>query len=100
MKKLASNTKYWYFCKKKVMGKNTSVSLGDHFESFLRDKIGSGRYQSASEVIRAGLRLLEEEERKIGALKEALETGEDSGIIRNFHPRQHLKDLHGKHQQE
>jgi antitoxin ParD1/3/4 len=82
---------------KKDMGKNTSISLGDHFEDFILSKIGSGRYQSASEVIRAGLRLLEQEEQKIEALKIALETGENSGVIQDFNPPNHLHDLHEKH---
>ena len=79
------------------MSKNTSISLGNHFESFILNKIGSGRYHSVSEVIRAGLRLLEQEERKIEALREALETGENSGIEQDFNPKNHLKDLHKKH---
>ena len=79
------------------MGKNTSISLGDHFEDFITEIVGSGRYQSASEVIRAGLRLLEHEERKIEALKSALELGEKSGIARDFIPSAHLKTIHAKH---
>ena len=79
------------------MGKNTSISLGDHFEDFITEIVGSGRYQSASEVIRAGLRLLEHEERKIEALKSALELGEKSGIARDFNPAAHLKTIHAKH---
>lgn len=83
--------------KNAIMSKNTSISLGNHFESFILNKIGSGRYQSVSEVIRAGLRLLEQEERKIEALKEALEIGENSGIAKDFNPQKLLKDLHKKH---
>ncbi|MBC8465780.1 type II toxin-antitoxin system ParD family antitoxin [bacterium] len=79
------------------MSKNTSISLGNHFESFILNKIGSGRYHSVSEVIRAGLRLLEQEERKIEALREALEIGENSGIAQDLNPQKHLKDLHKKH---
>ena len=78
------------------MSKNTSISLGDHFENFIADNIGSGRYQSASEVIRAGLRLLEEEEKKLATLKAALEIGEKSGISSEFDPVSHLKTLHSK----
>ena len=78
------------------MSKNTSISLGDHFESFISKKVGSGRYHSASEVIRAGLRLLEQEERKIEAVKSALELGEKSGIAENFNATNHLKSLHAK----
>jgi antitoxin ParD1/3/4 len=61
------------------MAKNTSISLGDHFERFIDDQIQSGRYGSASEVIRASLRLLEEREGRIGALRQALIDGENSG---------------------
>lgn len=79
------------------MSKNTSISLGSHFESFIKNKVGSGRYNSFSEVIRAGLRLLEQEERKTDALKEALNLGENSGIAKNFSAKEHLKGLHKKH---
>lgn len=61
------------------MPKNTSISLGDHFESFINRQIESGRYGSMSEVIRASLRLLEEREQRIGALRRALVEGEESG---------------------
>lgn len=75
------------------MGKNTSVSLGDHFESFVEDRVAEGRYKNASEVIRAGLRLLEEEEHRMILLKEAISEGYDSGIARNFDPKKHLESL-------
>ena len=61
------------------MAKNTSISLGDHFEGFISNQIESGRYGSASEVIRASLRLLEEREQRIGTLRQALIDGENSG---------------------
>jgi antitoxin ParD1/3/4 len=73
------------------MGRNTSISLGDHFENFVEDKVTNGRFKNASEVIRAGLRLLEEEETKILALKKAIAEGVESGTIKNFNPQKHLQ---------
>ncbi len=61
------------------MAKNTSVALGDHFVSFVEAKVSEGRFASASDVVRAGLRLLEEEEAKLSALRAALAEGEASG---------------------
>ncbi|MFT4177877.1 MAG: type II toxin-antitoxin system ParD family antitoxin [Thermomonas sp.] len=61
------------------MARNTSVSLGDHFEQFIAGQVDSGRYGSASEVVRAGLRLLETNESKLEALRSALKAGERSG---------------------
>jgi antitoxin ParD1/3/4 len=75
------------------MGKNTSVSLGDYFENFVDGRISEGRFKNASEVIRAGLRLLEEEENRIQSLKQAMLEGIDSGIAKNFKPKNHLKYL-------
>lgn len=76
------------------MGKNTSISLGNHFEEYIQEAIRSGRYASVSEVIRSALRLLEIEERKERELIKALEKGEKSGFISDFDPIEHLKDLH------
>ena len=74
------------------MGRNTSVALGDHFENFVDKKVSTGRFKNASEVIRAGLRLLEEEI-KILALRKAIDEGINSGIVRNFDPKKHLEKL-------
>jgi len=79
------------------MGKNTSISLGDHFEDFIQREIATGRYNSASEVVRTALRLLEAEENKFKILKQALDEGEDSELIENFDPEKHLKALHHKY---
>jgi antitoxin ParD1/3/4 len=66
------------------MARNTSVSLGDHFTGFIEDKVKEGRYASASDVIRAGLRLLEAEEAKLERLRELIAEGEASGIAEDF----------------
>ena len=78
------------------MGRNTSVSLGDYFENFVDGRISEGRFKNASEVIRAGLRMLEEEENKIMVLKKAINDGIESGIDVNFNPKQHLESLKAK----
>ena len=75
------------------MGRNTSISLGDHFESFVDNRVSAGRFKNASEVIRAGLRLLEEEESKIVALKKAIKDGFESGFDKNFNAKKHLEKL-------
>ena len=66
------------------MPKNTSVILGDRFEAFIGEQVDEGRYASASEVIRAGLRLLEVENAKLVALRAALKDGEASGFVEDF----------------
>jgi antitoxin ParD1/3/4 len=75
------------------MGRNTSVSLGDYFEDFVDNKVSQGRFKNASEVIRAGLRLLEEEENKLQVLKRAIQEGIDSEIDNDFNPKKHLESL-------
>lgn len=79
------------------MSKNTSVTLGEHFEKIIENTIKSGRYSSASEVIRAGLRMVDERETKIQLLREAIEAGERSGYIKDFDPIKHLEKLNKNH---
>ncbi len=66
------------------MSRNTSISLGDHFSGFVEKQVGDGRYATASEVVRAGLRLLEERELRIEELRSAIAAGEASGAPEAF----------------
>ncbi|MGB0632167.1 MAG: type II toxin-antitoxin system ParD family antitoxin [Alphaproteobacteria bacterium] len=66
------------------MSKNTSITLGEHFAEFIDERVTAGRYGSASEMVRAGLRLLEEQELKVEALRTALIAGEKSGPAEDF----------------
>ena len=75
------------------MSRTVTASLGPHYEEFIQSCILQGRYNNASEVIRAGLRRLEEDERKIAYLRAAIQEGIDSGICENFDPEEHLKQL-------
>jgi len=61
------------------MARNTSIKLGDHFDDFITSQVKNGRYGSASEVVRQGLRMLEEHEHKVEALRQAIFEGEESG---------------------
>ena len=79
------------------MAKNTSILLGDHFEKFISNEVASGKYGSASEVVRTALRILESEEEKTSALIKALTKGEKSKRVENFDPKAHLAQLHKKH---
>lgn len=78
------------------MARNTSILLGEHFEEFISNEVSSGRYSSASEVVRTALRLLEVEESKKKLLNKALVKGETSGFQKTFDSNAHLKKLHGK----
>ena len=66
------------------MGRNTSIALNDHFSRFIDRQVEGGRYGSASDVVRAGLRLLEEHEAKLEGLRAALIEGENSGSAEPF----------------
>jgi antitoxin ParD1/3/4 len=76
--------------------KNTSISLGNYFEQFVNSQISKGRYKNVSEVIRAGLRLLEDEESKLIALKGAIQKGLESPRVDNFNFEENLKKLKAK----
>ena len=78
------------------MSRNTSISIGNYFDNFIKNRISAGRFKNASEVVRAGLRLLEEEETRIIALKEAIQEGIESGIAYDFNPESHLERLKAK----
>ncbi len=75
------------------MSKNTSISLGNYFDEFVKNQVSEGRYKNVSEVIRAGLRLLEHEESKAIALQNAIQEGVESGIAHDFDRDKHLHEL-------
>lgn len=77
--------------------KNTSVSLGDYFTDFIDTQVKAGRYGSASDVVRAGLRLLEEHDAKLKALQSALIVGEESGEPVPFDSEAFLARMRAKH---
>lgn len=79
------------------MPRNTSVTLGEHFDKFVADKISEGRFQSVSEIVRAGLRKLEEDETKLATLRRKLQAGEESPVVENFDGEDFLSRLHKKH---
>ena len=76
--------------------KNISISLGNYFDQFVINQVSAGRYKNVSEVIRAGLRLLEDEESKVAALRKAIQEGIDSGVAHDFDAKKHLKALKAK----
>lgn len=80
-----------------MSGRNTSVALSDHFAAFIETQVKAGRYASASEVVRAGLRLLEENERRVQALLDAIREGEESGVAEEFDPDEFLAQMHREH---
>lgn len=80
-----------------IMPKNTSILLGDYFENFINSQVKKGKFSSASEVIRAALRLFEEEETKKTDLINELKKGEKSGFVKDFNRESFLNNLHEKH---
>jgi len=73
--------------------KNTSISLGNYFDQFVSSQVSAGRYKNVSEVIRAGLRMLENEESKAIALKNAIQEGLNSQLVEDFDFDENLKRL-------
>jgi antitoxin ParD1/3/4 len=73
--------------------KNTSISLGNYFDQFVNSQVSVGRYKNVSEVVRAGLRLLEDEESKMMALRAEIQKGIDSPRVENFDFKKNLKKL-------
>ena len=73
--------------------KNTSISLGNYFDQFVQTQVSAGRYKNVSEVIRAGLRLLENEESKVIALRNAIQEGLNSPLVEDFDFHENLKRL-------
>jgi antitoxin ParD1/3/4 len=79
------------------MAKNTSVLLGEHFDNFINEQVKTGKYASASEVMRAALRMFEREETKKEQLIKALIKGEKSGFVDNFDRNSFLDALNKKY---
>ena len=79
------------------MSKTTTVALPDHHAAFIEGQVAGGHYGSESEVIQAGLRLLEEHEAQLAHLRDALIEGEGSGIVESFDPAAFLAELHAEH---
>lgn len=79
------------------MAKNTSILLGDYFENFIHNQVQTGRFSSASEVVRAALRLYEQEENQKAELIKELKKGEKSGFLPGFNRKKYIKSLHDKY---
>jgi len=79
------------------MAKNTSFLLGDYFDNFINQQVKTGKYSSASEVVRTALRMFEHEEIKKTELINELKKGEKSGFVENFNQESFLNILHQKH---
>lgn len=79
------------------MAKNTSILLGDYFDNFISEQLKTGKYTSASEVIRAALRMFEKEETKRAELTKELIKGEQSGFVEDFNRESFLGNLHDKY---
>ena len=79
------------------MAKNTSILLGDYFDNFINGQVKTGKFSSASEVVRAALRMFEQEETKKAELIRELIKGEKSGFVKDFNRDTFLKSLKERH---
>ena len=82
------------------MARTVTVSLGQHYEELIRPNIAGGRYNNASEVVRAALRRLEEDETRLAAMRAALIEGEESGIVEDFDPKAFVERLNAAYDAE
>lgn len=82
------------------MTRHSSISLSEHDTDFIEEQIGNGTYKSATDVVSAGLRLLEEHDAKVKALQAALKAGEESGPAVPFDRDGFLSELHSRHAQQ
>ena len=102
--KFGLNTKNWYIwfriLNQIIMAKNTSILLGDYFDNFISQQIQTGKFSSASEVVRAALRMFEHEESKKTQLINELKKGEKSGFVKDFDRKNFLNGLHKKYAAE
>ena len=79
------------------MAKSISIILGDYYDNFINGLVQSGRFSSASELVRAALRLLEQQENHKNELVDELMKGENEGFVKNFDRKKFIKSLHSKH---
>lgn len=79
------------------MARTVTVSLGPHYEEFIQTSIAGGRYNNVSEVVRAALRRLEEDEARLAAIRAALIEGENSGVVENFDPQKFVERLNAEY---
>ncbi|GGF26404.1 type II toxin-antitoxin system ParD family antitoxin [Flavobacterium limi] len=79
------------------MAKNTSILLGDYFDNFINSQVKTGRFSSASEVVRAALRMFEQEETKKEEIIKELKKGEKSGFVKDFNRDSFMDSLHEKY---
>lgn len=82
------------------MARTVTVTLGHHYEEFVKTNIAAGRYNNVSEMVRAGLRRLEEDEARLAAIRAALIEGEESGVVEDFDPEEFLKSINAEYDAE